>query len=248
METSVKQKKTVSLFGVEVSAMGMDETVELLAEAVRRHRPMHVVTANPIMFMTGFEDRNFLKMLQNADLVVPDGAGLVWAASRLGKPVKERVPGIDLVHRLFRIGDAEQWSVYLLGATEEVIQAARANIEKQFPGLRIVGCRNGYFGPEEDAAVVRDIAEKSPELLLVGRSTYTQDPWIAKYYDQLGASVMIGVGGSFDVISGRLKRAPQWMQSLKLEWLFRLILEPSRWRRMLALPKFVLRVLLRGEK
>jgi len=248
METKLAKAETVTLFGVEVSKMGMKETVAYLAESVRRRRPTHVVTANPIMFMTGFEDNSFLEMLKNADLVVPDGAGLVWAASRLGKPVKERVPGIDLVQELFRIGDREGWEVYLLGASEEVIQAARSKIEEQFPGLRIVGCRNGYFGSEEDEAVVRSIAEVSPDLLLVGRSTYTQDPWIAKHYDRLGASVMIGVGGSFDVMSGRLKRAPKWMQSMKLEWLYRLMLEPTRWRRMLVLPKFVLRVLFRGEK
>lgn len=247
MEKAASKAETVTLFGVKVSKMNMQETVDYLAEAVRQRRVTQVVTANPIMFMTGFEDEAFLRMLQNADLVVPDGAGLVWAAGRIGKPVKERVAGFDLVQELFRIGAREGWSVYLLGTTQDILEAARERIEAAYPGLRIAGCRNGFFGAEEDESVVRSIAEAAPELLLVGRSTYTQDPWIAKYRDQLNVPVMIGVGGSFDVMSGKLKRAPRWMQRLKLEWLYRLAQEPSRWRRMASLPKFALKVMLYGE-
>lgn len=245
--TTVKKLETVTLFGVEVSKGSMRETVDYLADAVRNRRPTHVVTANPIMFMTGFEDESFMSMLKNADLVVPDGAGLVWAAGRLGKPVQERVAGFDLIQELFRFGAKEGWSVYLLGATQENIEAARERIVGAYPGLRIVGCRNGFFGPEEDEAVVKDIVEAAPELLLVGRSTYTQDPWIANYHHQLNVPVMIGVGGSFDVMSGQIRRAPLWMQRSKLEWLYRLLQEPSRWRRMLVLPKFAFRIMLHGE-
>ena len=240
--------ETVTLFGVAVSKMGMRETAAYLADAVRQRRITQVVTANPIMFMTGFEDESFMRMLRQADLVVPDGAGLVWAAARLGKPVKERVAGYDLVQELFRLGSEERWSVYLLGTTQETIEAARDRILSEYPGLRIVGCRNGFFGPAEDDEVVQHIAEAAPDLLLVGRSVHTQDPWIGKYRDRLGVPVMIGVGGSFDVMSGRLKRAPGWMQRAKLEWLYRLMQEPTRWRRMLVLPKFAVKVMLRGEK
>jgi len=249
METTVAKAKAdaVTLFGVQVSKMNMAQTVAYLTDAVRERRPTQVVTANPIMFMTGFENDSFMRMLKNADLVVPDGAGLVWAAGRLGKPVAERVAGYDLVQELFRVGAAEGWSVYLLGTSQELIEAARGRIEAAYPGLRIVGCRNGYFGPDEDEAVVRSVAEASPDLLLVGRSTLTQDPWIAKYRDRLNAAVMIGVGGSFDVMSGKLKRAPRWMQRMKLEWLYRLLQEPTRWKRMLVLPKFAWKVMLYGE-
>jgi N-acetylglucosaminyldiphosphoundecaprenol N-acetyl-beta-D-mannosaminyltransferase len=247
METSLMKAETVSLFGVRVSKMNMKQTVAFLADAVRRRLVTHVVTANPIMFMTGFEDESFYRMLQNADLVVPDGAGLVWAAERVGKPVAERVAGFDLIQELFRLGAAEGWRVYLLGASQEVIEAAREQIEILYPGLRIVGCRNGFFGPEEDESVVQGITEAAPDVLLVGRSTYTQDPWIAKYREQLKIPVMMGIGGSFDVMSGRLKRAPGWMRRLRLEWLYRLAQEPSRWQRMLVLPAFALKVMIRGE-
>lgn len=240
--------ETVSLYGVEVSKMDMQNTVAYLAESVRLRRATQVITANPIMFMTGFEDPSFLSVLREADLVVPDGAGLVWAARRLGKPVAERVAGFDLVRELFAVGAERGWGFYLLGTSQELVEAARERIAADFPGLRIVGCRNGYFGPEEDDTVIRDIADAAPDVLLVGRSTYTQDPWIAKYRGKLGVPVMIGVGGSFDVMSGRLQRAPRWMQRAGLEWLHRLLLEPTRWRRMLALPKFALKVILHGEK
>lgn len=247
MESMDSKAETVALFGVNVSKMGMRQTVAYLAEAVRRRRPTHVVTANPIMFMTGFEDERFMRMLESADLVVPDGAGLVWAASKVGKPVAERVAGYDLVQELFRVGAEEGWRVYLLGAAQDVIESAKDEIERRYPGLVIAGCRNGYFGPDEDEAVVREIAASAPDLLLVGRATYTQDPWIEQYKSELKVPVMIGVGGSFDVMAGKLKRAPVWMQRMKLEWLYRLAQEPTRWRRMLVLPKFAMKVMLHGE-
>jgi N-acetylglucosaminyldiphosphoundecaprenol N-acetyl-beta-D-mannosaminyltransferase len=252
METSKvlaaeKPFETVNLFGIPVSKMNMKQTVAYLSDAIRGRSVHHVVTANPVMVMTGIEDPSFMAMLRGADMVVPDGAGLVWAASRLGKPVTERVTGYDLVQELFQVGSAEGWKVYLLGTTQEIIDAAREKIERTYPGLHIVGCRNGYFKSDEDEQVVDEIRAANPDLLLVGRATYTQDPWIAKYRDRLNVPVMIGVGGSFDVMSGRLKRAPGWMRSLKLEWFYRLIQEPYRWKRMLVLPRFAMKVLLRGE-
>ncbi|WP_199616799.1 WecB/TagA/CpsF family glycosyltransferase [Paenibacillus alkalitolerans] len=242
-----KAFETVTLFGIPVSKMNMAQTVRYLSEAVRERRPHQVVTANPIMVMTGVEDPEFMKMLRSADMVVPDGAGLVWAAARLGKPVTERVAGYDLIQELFRVGSEEGWRVYFLGTTQDVIEAARDNVQERFPGLRFVGCRNGFFGQDEDDDVISQIVEASPDLLLVGRSTYTQDPWISKYRERLRVPVMIGVGGSFDVMSGKLKRAPGWMRRLRLEWLYRLLQEPARWRRMLVLPRFAVKVLLYGE-
>lgn len=248
MQTKTVMLEKVTLFGVPVSKLNMEQTVHYLSEAVRAKRPHQVVTMNPIILMTGFENPDYMRMLQQADVVVPDGAGLVWAASRVGKPVAERVAGFDLVQELCKVGAGEGWSVYLLGATQEVIEAARDQLVARYPGLRVAGIRNGYFGPDEDESVVAEIAAAKPDLLLVGRSVYTQDPWIANYRDRLNVPVMIGVGGSFDVMSGRLKRAPRILQSLKLEWLYRLLQEPARWRRMLVLPRFALQVMLYGEK
>jgi N-acetylglucosaminyldiphosphoundecaprenol N-acetyl-beta-D-mannosaminyltransferase len=238
----------VSLYGVPFSKMNMEQTVAYLVQAVESRRPHRVVTGNPIMLMAGFEDPAFLRTLQTADLVVPDGAGVVWAARRAGDPVQERVAGFDLMHELLREGDLRRWRVYLLGTTPDIIVQARDNLQRQYPGVRFVGCRDGYFTEKDDDAVVAAIREAEPDLLFVARSLKTQEPWLEKYQDALQVPVMMGVGGSFDVVAGKLKRAPKLFQKMRLEWLYRLLQEPKRYKRMLVLPKFALKVMRDGEK
>lgn len=238
---------TVSVFGVEVSKWGMEDTVNYLARVVSSGTPHHVITANPIMMMAAIEQPEYKKMMQSAELVIPDGTGLVWAAQRSGNPVTERVPGFDLLHELMKRGQHEGWKVYLLGSTREVIQETAQRLTEQYPGTKIVGYRDGFFGPNQDEEVIRDIVSQAPDLLFVARGADTQEPWIAKYKKTLGVPLMMGVGGSFDIISGRMKRAPKLFQNLRLEWLYRLLKQPTRFRRMLALPKFVIRVMREGE-
>ncbi|MNM95721.1 putative N-acetylmannosaminyltransferase [compost metagenome] len=238
---------TVSVFGVSVSKWSMADTVEYLAQAVASGAPHHVITANPIMMMTAIENSEYKKMMQTAELIVPDGTGLVWAAQKGGDPVAERVPGFDLLHELMKRGERESWKVYLLGSAREVIEEAARRLKNQYPGVVIAGCRDGYFGPDQDDEVIRDIVNAAPHLLFVARGADTQEPWIAKHKKMLGVPIMMGVGGSFDVISGRTKRAPKLFQKLRIEWLYRLLKEPTRFRRMLALPKFAIRVMREGE-
>ncbi|GIQ70885.1 glycosyltransferase [Xylanibacillus composti] len=233
----------MKLFDITVSTMNMQETVEYLTEAVRARTPHQVITANPIMMMAALEDPAYKAMMQQAELIVPDGTGVVWAASRLGSPVKERVAGYDLLHELLRKGEPHGWKVYLLGAEPDVVHTAAARIREMYPGIQLVGERDGYFKDEEDAEVIADIREKQPDLLFVARSAKNQEPWIGKYKNELQVPVMMGVGGSFDVIAGKVKRAPDLWIRLRLEWLYRLVKEPWRWRRMLALPKFMWRVI-----
>ncbi|ASS67255.1 WecB/TagA/CpsF family glycosyltransferase [Paenibacillus sp. RUD330] len=238
----------VSIYGVPFSRMGMDETVEYLTNVIERGQPCQVVTANPIMVMMGLEDPAFHRMLREAELVVPDGAGVVWAAGYVGQPVRERVPGFDLMRRLFLEGEERGWSAYLLGTTQEVIDEAAARLKAQYPGVTIAGTHHGYFGEQEDAEVIARIRAVSPDMLYVARSASTQEPWIARYKQELGVPLIMGVGGSFDIIAGRLKRAPVFMQKLRLEWFYRLLQQPSRFRRMLVLPQFALRVIREKEK
>lgn len=239
---------TVSLYGVPFSKMNMQETVDYLVRAVESRRTHRIVTGNPIMLMAGLENAAFHSALKTADLVVPDGTGVVWAANRLGQPVQERVAGFDLMHELLREGDVRGWKVYLLGTTKDVIAAARDNLQRQFPGVRFVGCRDGYFTEQEDGAVVAAIREAAPDLLFVARSLMTQEPWLAKYQDVLRVPVMMGVGGSFDVVAGKLKRAPLLFRKLGLEWFYRLLQQPSRFGRMMVLPRFALKVMKDGDK
>ncbi|WP_027094279.1 WecB/TagA/CpsF family glycosyltransferase [Cohnella thermotolerans] len=238
---------TVSLYGVPFSKMDMRATVDYLIRAIENRQPHRVVTGNPIMLMTGLADPAYQRILETADLVVPDGAGVVWAARRLKQPVAERVAGFDLMHELLKEGDKRGWSVYLLGTTKDILDAAHANLARQYPGVRFVGKRDGYFKDEDDAEVVADIRRANPDMLFVARSVANQEPWIAKHQKELAVPVMMGVGGSFDVISGKLKRAPAFFRKFGLEWFYRLLQEPKRFKRMLVLPKFALKVVKDGD-
>lgn len=248
MNSKPKPYSTVSLYGVPFSKMNMQETVKYLAEAVEERRPHRVITGNPIMLMVGLDNPSFHHTLSTADLVVPDGTGVVWAARRLKQPVQERVAGFDLMHELFREGERRGWSAYLLGASPEVIEAAHEKLRLQYPGVRFVGFRDGYFTDKEDEQVVAAIREANPDLLFVARSTMNQEPWIEKYHAVLEVPVVMGVGGSFDVVSGKLKRAPAFFRKAGLEWLYRLLQEPTRLKRMLVLPQFALKVIKDGDK
>jgi len=219
--------------------MPLSKTADYLEEVVERREPHHVITINPIMIMEGLRNPEFRRVLMTSDLNVPDGAGVVWASRYVNKPVAERVPGIDLMHELLARGEKKGYRVFLLGADRETIAKAAAKLRERYPGIELVGYRDGYFGAEEDEEVVGQIRQANPDLLFVGRSMAKQEPWIAQYRDRLHVPVMMGVGGSFDVIAGKLKRAPVTMQKLQLEWLYRLLQEPKRFGRMLALPKFV---------
>ncbi|TXK75078.1 WecB/TagA/CpsF family glycosyltransferase [Paenibacillus sp. N3.4] len=238
----------VRIYGVPISKMGMQQTVAYLTNVIEERIPHQIITANPIMVMAAQDDPAYLSMMQRAELIVPDGTGVVWAAGYVGEPVAERVPGYDLLQELMKVGEKKSWKVYLLGASTEVIQAAADRLRSTYPGITLVGVRDGYFGETQDEEVIQDIVDAAPDLLFVGRSAANQEPWIAKYKEQIGVPVMMGVGGSFDVLSGKLKRAPVFFQKLRLEWFYRLLQEPWRYKRMLLLPKFALKVMRDKEK
>jgi N-acetylglucosaminyldiphosphoundecaprenol N-acetyl-beta-D-mannosaminyltransferase len=233
----------VSFYGIRVSKLNMQQTVEKLTQAIANRQPTQVITANPIMLMTALDQPEYMAMMQRAELIVPDGAGLVWAASYVGEPVAEKVAGIDLMHELFAKGEIKGWRIFLLGASPEIIQVTAGKLKSRYPQLQLVGVRDGYFKADENEAVVNQIREAAPDILLVGRSADKQEPWIDRYKDDLGVPIMMGIGGSFDVLSGKLKRAPKIFISLRLEWFYRLLQEPWRYRRMLLLPKFVVKVI-----
>ena len=168
-----------------------------------------------------------------------DGAGVLWAAKVLDLPLRERVPGVDLTQAICEMAAREGYGVYFLGAAPGVAEKAAAVLRGRFPGLRVVGTHDGYFPPEEEERLVEEIRAARPDVLFVALGMPKQEQWIRKHQERLGVPVLMGVGGSFDVISGNLPRAPQWMQNFGLEWLYRVYLEPQRLPRLLALPRFV---------
>lgn len=237
-----KKIPTVSIFGIPVCKWGMKDVVSYLTEVVLSEQYHQVITANPIMINEALHNPQFNEVMTEAELVIPDGTGVVWAAKMGGEPVEERVPGIELLHELMKQGEKHRWRVYLLGSTAEVVQEAAKKLAIEYPLTHIVGVRDGYFNSAQDAEIIAEIKAAKPHLLFVARGLDTQEPWIAKHKEQLAVPVMMGVGGSFDVISGKTKRAPKVVQKLRMEWLYRALKEPSRIPRLMAIPKFALRV------
>lgn len=236
---------SAQLYGVSISKWGMDETVSYLQQHIEsgeKRRPHQVVTINPIMMMAGLENEQFMSVLRSAELVIPDGIGVVIASRFVRDPIPQRVAGIDLMQKLLRLGSRRRYRVYFLGSTEDVVEEVVRQVNRRYPGVQIAGYHHGFFGEEEDKQRVQEIRESNPDILFVARGLDTQEPWIGRYKKQLDVPVMMGVGGSFDVMAGKVKRAPVLFQKTGMEWLYRLMKEPSRYKRMLALPKFMWKV------
>lgn len=204
-----------------------------------------VVTLGTEMVMHGQNDREFVDVSNGAALVVPDGIGLVLAGRWCGFPVPQKVAGVEIVQSMAQ-SFGPRLRVFCLGAAPGVAEEAASALRAMAPGLQIAGVRDGYF--KDDEEVVRQVADSNANVLLVALGFPRQEKWLAKYGPRTGVKIGIGVGGTFDVLSGRIKRAPSWMISLGLEWLYRLSKQPSRWRRMLVLPSFALKVIRRGRK
>jgi len=233
----------VELFDIPVDRTDMEGALRRIRQFVEERSPHMVVTSDSSAIVRSQSDQEFKQIMRSADLVTPDGAGVVWAARVLGLPIWERVSGVDLMQRVCELAAGEGYSVYLLGAQPGVAAAAAHNLAERYPGLRIAGTRHGYFTPEEEPAIVGEIARLRPDVLFVAFGLPKQEKWIRRYLEELQVPVAVGVGGSFDVISGRLKRAPRWMQVAGVEWLYRSLKEPKRFKRLGALPRFVLMAL-----
>lgn len=248
IQTDPQTVPTTRIFGVPFSKMSMQQTVEYLAERIEAKLPTQVVTANPEIVMVALEQPAYHEVLQQVDLIVPDGTGIVWAASYQGDPVAERVPGYDLLLELVSRGSRQGWCIYMLGAGSEVVAKAAKKLKTLYPGIKVVGCRDGYFTDDQLPDLLKEIQNAKPDLLFVGLGAPKQELWIHRHKAALQVPVMMGVGGSFDGLAGKVPRAPQLFRKLRLEWFYRLLMQPSRWRRMLALPKFAVKVVREKDK
>lgn len=237
-------KKPVKILGVPVYPLTMNESVAVLEEKLQKKEQAFVVTANAEIIMMCQQDKEYNNIVsEQADLVLPDGAGAVWAGRYLGNEVPERVAGFDLYNQLLKLSADKGYKVYFFGGAPGVAEAAKNKAEELYPGVQIVGCRNGYFTEAEEEAIIKEINDAAPDMLFVALGAPKQEKWLVKYRNQLKPRVLMGIGGSFDVLAGKMERAPKWMQEASLEWAFRLYKQPSRFMRMLALPKFVLKVI-----
>ncbi len=230
------------ILGVKVASLTMEQAVKTAEEFIQSKSPRLIATANAEMIMRATQDEELKEILNTADLVVPDGAGTVWASNYLGVKMPERVAGFDLVHALFADAPAKKYRIFFFGSAPGVAQKAKAKAEADFPGIQIVGVRNGFFTADDEAEIIAQIKAAKPDLLLAALGVPKQEKWLKQHMNEIGCPLNIGVGGTFDVMAGVMKRAPLWMQKAKLEWLFRGMLQPKRIGRLMALPRFVLAV------
>lgn len=236
-------RKQTRILDVAFDVVTMEEAAEKAKGFLRAEGQHYICTPNPEIVMEARTDGELREILKKADMVVPDGIGVVWASKYSEKRLPERVAGYDLTQRLMRDLAGTEETFYFFGGAPGVAAAAARKMRKDYPGLKIVGVHNGYFDEKEEKKILEDIKKHSPSILLVGLGAPKQEKWIAEHMRQTGAKLCIGVGGCFDVMSGNVKRAPKVFRRLGLEWFYRLITQPKRWRRMLRLPVFALTVL-----
>ncbi len=223
----------------------MDETLQYVRHYMVGDKLCQIATTNPEFVMAAQEDEAFRHVLQGCDLCIADGVGLLIASHWLGSPLPERVPGSELVYKLAQLAAQEGWRLFLLGAGPGVAEEAAAIFQSLFPQLQIAGTYAGSPSAAENKAIVKRINDSHANMLFVAYGAPNQDKWIARNRESLPeVKLALGVGGSLDFVAGRSARAPRWIQNLGLEWLHRLVMEPWRWRRMLALPRFAFKVLL----
>jgi N-acetylglucosaminyldiphosphoundecaprenol N-acetyl-beta-D-mannosaminyltransferase len=232
------------ILGIRVDSVSCEEALARVESFVLQGDARRVVTINPEFAMCAQRDEPFRRVLNGADLALADGIGLVWAARLLGHSLPERVAGSDLVPRIAQRAAEAGWCLYLLGGAPGVAEEAARALRERHPGLQIAGTYAGSPAPEIEEGIVRRIRAARPDVLFVAYGAPAQDMWIARNLESLSTPVAMGVGGALDFIAGRARRAPDWVQGLGLEWLHRLIHQPWRWRRMLALPRFAWAVLL----
>jgi len=241
----------IEILGVKIDAILPTEVIKQISDylgtiksAGNANAIFHIVTADSLALVRANEEEHFKTIMQRASLVVPDGAGVVWAADFLGTPLPGRVPGVALVSQICEVASKTQWKIFLLGGKPGIAEQAADRLQQDH-SVHICGIEHGYFAPDsaEEEAILKKITEAAPDIIFVALGVPRQEYFIARLRTCLNRGIAIGVGGSFDVISQTLARAPIWMQRFGIEWLFRLWLEPRRFMRMLGIPIFVLQIL-----
>lgn len=238
-----ERPQRISILGAPVDRVTMAQTLAILESFVADRRPHMVVTADASGLVTAQTDPEHLEIIREADLVTPDSVGVMWAAKKRGEPLPERVSGVDLVDKICALSADKGYRIYFLGAAPGVAELAAEKLRLKHVGCNIVGARHGYFPAESDEVVAREVAEFKPDFLFVAMGIPRQEKFIKATMGIIGAAVSIGVGGSFDVFSGRAKRAPVLVQKIRMEWAWRLLLNPKKFAKVKTLPKFVSLVL-----
>lgn len=223
------------MLGTRLHAATMGDALDAVDDAIASGRKLMIGVVNAAKIVKMKSDAGLATDVNGSDLVLADGMSVVIASRLLGKPVPGRVAGIDLMHGILERGSSRNYRVYCLGASEEVSEKVVKEFHSRYPGVVIVGRRHGYFSEEEEAGIVDEIARSRPDVLFVAITSPKKERFMARWSDRLNCKVVHGVGGSFDVVAGKVQRAPISWQRLGLEWLYRVKQEPGRlWKRYLV--------------
>ena len=241
----------LSIMGVRIDNLSMDEVLKIAEEKIEKNEQYIIYTPNTEFIMMCQKDKEFLNLMNESDINIPDGIGLIYAGKIKKHPLKEKVGGYDLSVNLLKMANDKGLKLYVVGGKPGVAEAAMENVREKYPGIKIVGTQHGYFkgthlgkkGHEEEIAVIEDINKHQPHILFVGFGAKKQELWIEYNKDLINANVIIGNGGTLDGLAGIVKRAPDIFIKLGLEWLYRLMKEPKRIKRQIVLPVFMLKVI-----
>jgi N-acetylglucosaminyldiphosphoundecaprenol N-acetyl-beta-D-mannosaminyltransferase len=228
IERPLRPERRRSLAHVPIDLLTMDETVAHALDVVESGRFAQHGAINAAKVVRFQHDESLLEAVAQSEVITADGQSVVWAGRLLGLPIPERVTGIDLMHRLLEVADERALRVFLLGAQPDVVAAVADRLHREFPRAEIVGARHGYFGADEESTIVESIADARPHFLFVAIESPKKELFLARNRDAFGSCFAVGVGGTFDVLAGRVRRAPELAQRLGLEWFFRMIQEPRR--------------------
>jgi N-acetylglucosaminyldiphosphoundecaprenol N-acetyl-beta-D-mannosaminyltransferase len=222
----------VKILNTYVNVVSMNETVSLVEKIIKERKPTQHVVINALKVNLMEDDSELRRIINSCPLINADGASIIWAAKRLGIPLKERVTGCDLFQELVKVASVKGYKIYLFGAKEEVVTRVKSIFEQKYPGIQIAGYRNGYFTEADEPEIVKNMSESGADMMFVAFSSPKKEYWVNKYLNQLNIPFVMGVGGSFDIVAGVTERAPVWWQEHGLEWLYRFIQEPRRmWKR-----------------
>lgn len=240
--------KRLNILGVHIDKVTKDEALSVFEKLLKTDECQMIITPNSEIVMSATKDNQLRDIINDADMVIPDGIGLVYASKILKEPLLERVTGIDFLETALNYLNENKGSIYLLGSKPGISEKAADKMKEKYPDLVIAGAQHGYFKEADEEKVIQMINDAAPDLLCVALGSPKQEKIVKKYQSKLKAKVTVGIGGSLDVWAGELKRAPKFYQDNGLEWLYRLIQQPSRYKRMAALPVFILKVFFHRNK
>lgn len=238
-------RNKTKILGINIDSITLEEAGEITKELIQNSNKTcrMIVAPNTEFIMMAQKDKNFFEILNRADLATPDSVGVILGGKFQKKPFKERIPGQAYFRKILEIGEKEGWTFYMLGGEGEVPKLAVNNVKKDYPNLKVVGYHEGFFKEDSEEKVIKEINSLKPNVLFVAMGAPIQEKWISKHKNELQVDIAAGQGGTFDYEAGKIKRAPKLVQKLCIEWLWRLILQPTRIKRMIVLPIYLMKII-----